>query len=53
MWTGYVDGMNDLGFATSRFDMQHLKSTRVEGECAFDQKLVSADMGYFFSDIVA
>ena len=52
-WTGYVEGMNDLGFATSRFDMEWLKSTRVEGECAFDQKLVSADMGYFWSGIVA
>lgn len=52
-WTGYIEGMNDLGFATSRFDMEWLKATRVEGECAFDQKLVSADMGYFFSGIVA
>lgn len=52
-WTGYVNGANDQGFATSQFDMEHLKSTRVEGECAFDQHLVSADMGYFFSGIVA
>jgi len=52
-WTGYVEGMNALGFATSRFDLEWLKSTRVEGECAYDQKLVSADMGYFFSGIVA
>lgn len=51
-WTGYIEGLNDLGFATSRFDIDTRKCTRVEGECAFDQKLVSADLGYFFSSIV-
>lgn len=52
-WDGYVAGANEMGFATSRFDMQNLKSTRVEGEMAFDQKLIAADLGYFFDSIVA
>jgi hypothetical protein len=33
--------------------MDHLKSDRVEGEMAYDQKLVAADLGYFFNGIVA
>lgn len=51
-WTGYV-GASNMGSRIMRFRMDHLKSDRVEIEMAFDQKLVSADLGYFFNGIVA
>lgn len=51
-WTGYLGG--GVGaFQVSKFRMEHLKSDRIEGEMAYDQKLVSADCGYFFDGIVA
>jgi hypothetical protein len=33
--------------------MQYLKSDRVEGESAFDCKIVASDMGVFFSAAIA
>lgn len=51
-WTGYL-GAGSMGQRVSRFRMEHLKSDRVEEEMAYDQKLVSADCGIFFSGIVA
>lgn len=51
-WTGYLGG--GVGaFQISKFRMEHLKSDRIEGEMAYDQKVVSADCGYFFDGIVA
>lgn len=47
-WTGYL-GAGAEGNRVSRFRMEHLKSDRVEIEMAFDQKLIAADLGYFFS----
>jgi hypothetical protein len=32
--------------------MEHLKSDRVEGEMAFDHKLVASDLAAFFSSTV-
>lgn len=52
-WTGFMGQTNGFGFATKRFRMEHLESTRVEGQMAFDHKLVSSDLGYFFDSIVA
>ena len=37
----------------ARFPMRHLKADRVEGEVAFDDKVVATDMGYFFSGAVS
>ena len=50
-WTGYV-GATEEGARISRFRMQHLKADRVEGEIAYSQKLVSADLGCFLNSIV-
>ncbi len=50
-WTGYL-GASEGGARVSRFRMEHLKSDRVELEIAFQQKLVSAELGYFFSAII-
>ena len=51
-WTGYV-GATPEGARIKRFRMEHLNSDRIEGEIAFDQKLVAADLGCFFNGIVA
>lgn len=51
-WTGYL-GAAAQGQRITRFRMENLKSDRVELEMAFDQKLVAADLGYFWDSIVA
>ena len=50
-WTGYM-GANAEGGRTRVFRMESLASDRVEQEMAYDQKLISADLGYFFKDAV-
>jgi hypothetical protein len=52
-WTGFMGQTNGFGVATKRFYMDELESTRVEAQMAFDMKLVSGDLGYFFKDIIA
>lgn len=47
-YTGSIDGVN-----IARFDMRHLKATRVEGEIAHDMRVVAPGLGYFFSNVVA
>jgi hypothetical protein len=51
-WTGFMGQTNAFGFATKRFRMEHLESTRVEGQMAYDQKVVSSDLGYLFDAII-
>jgi hypothetical protein len=51
-WTG-KPGMVATGQRIKRFRMEHLESDRVEIDMAFDQKLVSADLGTFFATAVA
>lgn len=50
-WTGYL-GAGPEGNRIKRFRMEALESDRVEGQMAFDQKLISADMAVFFSGAV-
>ena len=52
-WSSYLNAGNEHGIAITRFYMKELKSERVEGEIAMDQKLVSSDLGYFWTSIVA
>jgi hypothetical protein len=52
-WSGFMGQTNAFGFATKRFYMDHLESTRVEAQAAYDMKLVSADLGFFWDSIVA
>ena len=49
-WTGF----NGLGLdvAISDIDMPQLKSVRIEGEMAYDTKLVCSSLGAFYSGIV-
>jgi hypothetical protein len=50
-WAGYL-GSNQFGTSIQAFRMQEIRSDRVEGEMAFDMKLVSADLGAMFSSAV-
>lgn len=52
-WTGFMGQTNAFGFATKRFYRDELESTRIEAQAAYDMKLVSADLGYYFGSIVA
>ncbi len=49
-WTGYSDGN---AAAVSSWWMQEIKSQRVEIEDAWDQRLTSTVLGYFFLNAVA
>lgn len=51
-WSGLF-GTGDNGIRIKRFRMEHLESDRIEAEEAIDQKLVAADLGYFFNAAVA
>jgi hypothetical protein len=51
-WTGLL-GAGAYGGRISRFRMEHIKSDRVEGEMAFDMKVVAPDLGVFFDAAVA
>lgn len=49
-WTGLL-GAGAGSTVMSRWREQKLKSWRVEGECAYDHKVVSADLGHLFLDL--
>lgn len=51
-WTGYL-GAGAMGQRVKKFRVDTKNSDRVEGEMAYDQKLVCADCGVFFDSIVA
>ena len=52
-WTGLANsGGIGTSAAVSTFRMDSLKADRVEIEAAWDFKLVSADMGYFFNNAI-
>lgn len=51
-WTGLF-GAGAYGNRIKRFRMEHLSADRVEGEMAYDCKLVAADLGVFFNQVVA
>lgn len=51
-WSGL---MGSVGFGTRvrRFRMEEIASDRIEGEMAYDMKVVAPDVGYFFENAVA
>jgi len=56
--SGYTfewSGLNGLGYNTSmsKWWMQNTRSWRIEGEMAYDAKIVGSDLGLFFSGAVA
>lgn len=52
VWTG-VSGNLGLPVGISTIRMEERKADRVEGEAAWDNKVVAQDLGYFFNGIVA
>lgn len=51
-WTGRVGSGND-GLRIKRFRIDEIESDRIEIDMSYDQKLISADLGYFFGGIVS
>lgn len=50
-WTGFLNGVN--GMRIKKFRLEREASDRIEGEMAYDQKKVSADLGFFWDSIIA
>lgn len=51
-WTGVSGGLGQT-IGTSRIRMDSVRADRIEGEMAFDMKVVASDLGYFFSAVVS
>lgn len=51
-WQGLL-GAGAQGNRIKQFRMEHLESDRIEGEMAFDMKVVSSALGSFFLDAVS
>lgn len=51
-WTGVSGGLG-TGVAVDSFEIREKKTTRYEGEMAFDNKVTGSDLGYFFNGAVA
>ncbi len=51
-WTGY-GGANAYGISLDSFYRRNVKSTRVEGELAYDQNIVSGEMAWFFENAIS
>jgi hypothetical protein len=51
-WNGYL-GASAEGTRIKRFRMEKLASDRVEGEMAYDQKVVATDLGVFFNNVIS
>jgi len=51
-WNGVSGGLG-ANIGVSRIRMEHLKADRIEGEVAFANKLVAADLGVYFATAVA
>lgn len=52
VWQGFT-GASNVGVKIKNFRMENLESDRIEGSFAYDNKIVSADLGYFFESVVA
>jgi hypothetical protein len=50
-WTGLL-GAAAYGNRMKRIPMPMLDAERIEGEMAFDLKIVASDLGYMFADAV-
>jgi hypothetical protein len=51
-WSGVGGGLG-TSTAVSRFRLDHLRADRIEIQSAWDFKVVSTALGYFFSNVVA
>lgn len=50
-WRGLLGSAE--GMRMKRFRMEQLESDRIEGQTAYDQKVIAPAMGYFFNNCVA
>lgn len=48
-WAGFL-GAQSYGTRIKRFRMEHLEADRVEGEMAFDMKVIDSRLGVFFNN---
>jgi hypothetical protein len=51
-WANYL-GAGANGLRILRFRIDQLRSDRIEGEMAYDQKVVATDLGHFFYNVLA
>lgn len=51
-WTGHL-GASAKGHRIKRFRMEPRASDRIEGEMAYDQKVVAADLGVYFDGVMS
>ena len=51
-WRGVSYGMGKA-IGIKKFRMELLAADRIEGQIAFDDKVVATDLGYFFANVVA
>lgn len=52
VWQGVSGGLGQ-NIGISRMRLEHLKADRIEGQTAWDNKVVGSDLGYFFNGAVA
>ena len=50
-WTGFAGASN--GTRIKRFRMENLEADRIEGQMAYDQRVIAPAMGYFLNGVVA
>lgn len=50
-WTGWM-GASGMGHRIKRFRMEQLEADRIEAQMAYDQKVVGADLSFFFNNAV-
>lgn len=51
-WNGFMGQTNANGFATKRFYIDELESTRIEGQMAFDMKVIAPELGFLWNSII-
>lgn len=51
-WSGVSGGLGE-SVGISNFRQDHLKSVRIEGEVAYDNKIVASDLGVWYTSAVA
>jgi len=51
-WSGFMGQGNANGFSVKRFYIDELESTRIEGQMAFDMKVVSSELGVYYGSAV-
>jgi hypothetical protein len=48
-----MSGASSSGYRIKRFRMENIEADRIEGQMAFDYRVVAPELGYFFATAVA